>query len=142
MVNHTVANPSIIKRELKKFVTSLRDAEVLRLCRNGSIWLKVEPVSTDEVTQDDIYALGLAQDQNTIQLGVSNNLVLMSNFNGLADAFCEDYFDSEDDECYALPSLPKYNPDFGKLLLADCIESSFDSDFDSLVYRLLKKDAH
>lgn len=85
MVNRTVANPSIIKRELKKFVTSLRDAEVLGLCRNGSVWLKVESVSTGKVTQDDFYALGLAQDQNTIQLGATNNLVLMSNFDGLAD---------------------------------------------------------
>lgn len=56
--------------------------------------------------------------------------------------FCEDHFGSENDACYASPSLPKYNPEFGKILLADCIESSFDSDFDSLVYRLLKKDAH
>lgn len=137
MINRTVVNPSIIKRELKKFVTSLRDAEVLRLCRNGSIWLKVESVSRDKVTQDDFCALGLAQDQNTIQLGARNNLVLMSNFDGLADAFCEDHFGNENDAFYESPSLPKYNPEFGKILLANCIESSFDSDFDSLLDRLL-----
>lgn len=142
MVNRTLATPSIIKRELKKFVTSLRDAEVLGLCRNGSIWLKVDPVLKGTVTEDDFYALGLAQDQNTIQLGANNNLVLITNFNGLADVFCEDHFVSEDDECDASHSLPKYNPEFGKILLADCIESSFDFDFDSLVYRLLKKNEH
>lgn len=136
MVNRTALDSGLVKRELEKFVLSLPDAEILGLCRNGSIWLEVDSALKGEVTQGDFYALGLAQDSNTIQLGFSNNLALIVNFDGLADAFCEDYIDGEDEEFYASSSLPKYNLELGKKLLADSIELSFESDFDSFVHRI------
>lgn len=136
MVNRTAHDSGLVKRELEKFVLSLPDAEILGLCRNGSIWLEVESALKGEVTQGDFYALGLAHDSNTIQLGFSKNLALIFNFDGLADAFCGNYIDSDDEEFYASTSLPKYNPEFGRKLLADSIESNFDCDFDSFVHRV------
>ncbi len=136
MVNRTALDSGLVKRELEKFVLSLPDAEILGLCRNGSIWLEVESVLKGELIQDDFYALGFAHDSNTIQLGLTNNLALIVNFDGLADAFYEDYIDGEDEEFYAPSSLPKYNLELGKKLLADFIKLSFESDFDSFVQRV------
>ncbi|MBC3809676.1 hypothetical protein H8K52_20275 [Undibacterium seohonense] len=136
MVNRTALDSGLVRRELEKFVLSLPDAEILVLCRNGSIWLEVESALKGEVTQGDFYALGLAHDSNTIQLGLTNNLALIVNLDGLADAFYEDHIDGDDKEFYASSSLPKYNLELGKQLLADSIRLSFESDFDSFVHRV------
>jgi len=136
MVDRTALDSGLVKRELEKFVLSLSDAEILGLCRNGTIWLEVDSVLKGEVTQDDFYTLGLAQDSNTIQLGFSNKLRLICNFDGLADAFFEDYIDGEDGDFYASSSLPNYDPEIGKKILTESIELNFESDFDSFVHRV------
>ncbi len=135
MANRNKDDGSIIKRELKEFITSLGDTDVLKLCRNGSIWVKLQPSLESKVTQSEFYVLGFAHDLNTIQHGFTNNLGLLCNFNGLADAFYEDHSDSGDEMSHASPSLPKYNIEVGKTLLTDSIECSFESDFDSFIQR-------
>lgn len=119
------------------FIQNLNDAQVFTLCWNGSLWIDREDFLSDQVTVESLDAMGSAGDSAIRQYADGLGIILLTNFDGIADQFIL----GSDEDDFGNQLVPSHNqeiytPTVGRRVLISCLSNSLDGDFDSLVARL------
>lgn len=118
-----------IQAALRQFVERLPADHVHMLCMNGSIWARPLFMEAHEQAVPTFIAGGPAADMAIRQWAASEGLVLLCDFNGLADAFVDD--DREPHRCAV-----RFTAEAGRAELLGCVDRDFAGDFDGFLARL------
>jgi len=118
-----------IHAALRQFVEHLPAEQVQTLCMNGSIWARPLFMEAQEQAVPTFIAGGPADDMAMRQWAASEGLVLLCDFNGLADAFVDD--DQEPHQ-----SAVRFTAEAGRAELLSCVDRDFAGDFDGFLASL------
>lgn len=112
-----------------KFINRLSEADIFRACWSGSIWIRLRDVQEGTVNVDSFEVLGPYEDRFWKDIGLSQGMVCLLNFDGLAESFV-----LEDDEDYdGEPTEPAqwqemYSPKVGRAKLIEIARDSTAGD--------------
>lgn len=118
-----------IHAALRQFVEYLPADKVQLLCMNGSIWARPLFLEAQEKAAPAFIAAGRAGDVAVRRWAASEGLVLLCDFNGLAEAFVDD--DEEADRLAV-----RFSTESGRAELLACVDRDFAGDLDGFLARL------
>lgn len=123
-----VSGEQSLLNRCKDYINQIGSDDVLRLCRNGSLWVKKDDVLSNKITLQSFESLGPRSDQITIQFARQIGAVLLTDFDGVYDSFLFEDEDEDEDSGNTDSQLIVYTPESGRKLLIDLLESSIASD--------------
>ena len=139
--NSTQLTPNSFHDCIRDFIEYMDQESVDCICRrNGSIWVQLDDVILNELDDDSFIVLGKAQDGAVKEYASRHNLVLVVDYDGMADRFVSNTeidFD-EDDEIQPEihPSQQIYTMNIGREAILKDLEYSVDFYLEKLEYAI------